>query len=401
MTITDAAGTVIAEQNFDAWGRKRNPANWQYTAVPLTPAWLYRGYTSNEHLPHFTLINMNGRMYDPIQGRMLSPDNYVATPFGTQGYNRYTYANNNPLSYVDPDGNFPIIAAAIIGGFIKGMQYDMSGKGSFLGGFWRGALLGAAGGYAGTLAPIGILPGMAYGVGTGALLGGISAGLDGNNIWNGAMKGGILGGITGGIIGGIEAGGLNANIWTGQRPLEYTPVSLAGLPTGGASAPYSDEYLHSLYNTNYPNTKGMNWMSMKHAPKGTEFLPDGTWMYNKQNVLAITKGRVWKHGGISNVYFSRAAFASSERLAHTMAHELGHVTHNYLGLHSLGAEEQSHPEIGLRTESHRAIEKMTNRLNIINGWKVAQTADYMNYHLADDRLYNPLLFLIKKIILPQ
>jgi len=72
--------------------------------VPAVPAWLYRGFTGHEHLTQFALINMNGRMYDPVQGRMLSPDNYVSTPFGTQGYNRYSYANNNPPSYTDPDG---------------------------------------------------------------------------------------------------------------------------------------------------------------------------------------------------------------------------------------------------------------------------------------------------------
>ena len=34
-----------------------------------------RGFTSHEHLPEFGLINMNGRMYDPVLGRFLSPDN--------------------------------------------------------------------------------------------------------------------------------------------------------------------------------------------------------------------------------------------------------------------------------------------------------------------------------------
>ncbi|GAB6013453.1 RHS repeat-associated core domain-containing protein [Viscerimonas tarda] len=34
----------------------------------------YRGYTGHEHLPEFSLINMNGRVYDPVLGRFLSPD---------------------------------------------------------------------------------------------------------------------------------------------------------------------------------------------------------------------------------------------------------------------------------------------------------------------------------------
>ena len=47
---------------------------------------------------------MNGRMYDPVIGRVLSPDNYVQDPTNTQSYNRYSYCLNNPLRYTDPSG---------------------------------------------------------------------------------------------------------------------------------------------------------------------------------------------------------------------------------------------------------------------------------------------------------
>jgi len=47
---------------------------------------------------------MNGRMYDPVIGRVLSPDNYVQDPTNTQCYNRYSYCLNNPLRYTDPSG---------------------------------------------------------------------------------------------------------------------------------------------------------------------------------------------------------------------------------------------------------------------------------------------------------
>jgi RHS repeat-associated protein len=104
LTVTDASATVVAQQNFDAWGRNRNPADWTYASIPTVPSWLYRGYTGHEMLPQFALINMNGRMYDPILGRMLSADNVIHDPTGTQYYNRYSYAFNNPLKYTDPTG---------------------------------------------------------------------------------------------------------------------------------------------------------------------------------------------------------------------------------------------------------------------------------------------------------
>jgi hypothetical protein len=47
---------------------------------------------------------MNGRVYDPLIGQFLSPDNYIQDPTFTQNYNRYTYCLNNPLKYVDPSG---------------------------------------------------------------------------------------------------------------------------------------------------------------------------------------------------------------------------------------------------------------------------------------------------------
>jgi len=93
--------------SFDPWGRRRNPTDWTFTAVPTEDNYLIdRGFTGHEHLDLFGLVNMNARMYDPLLGRMLSPDNYVQAPGSSQGYNRYSYAMNNPLVFTDPSGEF-------------------------------------------------------------------------------------------------------------------------------------------------------------------------------------------------------------------------------------------------------------------------------------------------------
>ena len=47
---------------------------------------------------------MNGRIYDPVLGRFLSPDPFIQAPFNSQNYNRYTYVLNNPLTLTDPSG---------------------------------------------------------------------------------------------------------------------------------------------------------------------------------------------------------------------------------------------------------------------------------------------------------
>ncbi|HNR05909.1 MAG TPA: FG-GAP-like repeat-containing protein [Saprospiraceae bacterium] len=147
LNVTNNIGTVVHNQNFDAWGRYRNYSNWTYSGVTAPPIWLTRGFTGHEHLELFKLINMNGRLYDPIVGRMLAVDNYVQFPEFSQAFNRYSYVLNNPLKYNDPSGEIiPLVfaGAALIGGglnlwsnfskvqnFGQGLSYFMSG---FLGG---------------------------------------------------------------------------------------------------------------------------------------------------------------------------------------------------------------------------------------------------------------------------
>ena len=103
MKVITASGTTIEEHSYDAWGNHRKPANWDTLTFSSTLG-INRGYTGHEMLPMFQLINMNGRMYDPVIGRMLAPDNYVADATNAQDFNRYSYVRNNPLKYIDPSG---------------------------------------------------------------------------------------------------------------------------------------------------------------------------------------------------------------------------------------------------------------------------------------------------------
>jgi len=82
---------------------RRNPTNWTYTSVP-TATNTRHGFTGHEHLDKFALINMNGRVYDPVIGRFLSPDPVLQDPANAQNYNKYSYVLNNPLKYTDPSG---------------------------------------------------------------------------------------------------------------------------------------------------------------------------------------------------------------------------------------------------------------------------------------------------------
>jgi len=101
--VNEKSGTEYF--SFDAWGRRRNAQTWAYTNMPISFG-TTRGFTMHEHLDEFKLINMNGRVYDPLVGRFISPDPFVQLPDYSQSYNRYSYAFNNPLRFSDPSGFF-------------------------------------------------------------------------------------------------------------------------------------------------------------------------------------------------------------------------------------------------------------------------------------------------------
>ena len=101
--VTDQSGSVVDSYSFDAWGNRRSTSDWTASETGITHLFS-RGFTGHEHLDEFGLINMNGRCYDPLLGRFLSPDPDLQDPSNIQNYNRYSYCLNNPLKYTDPSG---------------------------------------------------------------------------------------------------------------------------------------------------------------------------------------------------------------------------------------------------------------------------------------------------------
>lgn len=94
---------LVEEYSYDAWGKRRDPTTWE--AISGTPdLGSDRGYTGHEMLDLLSLVHMNGRIYDPEIGRMLSPDPIIQAVGNSQSYNRYSYTWNRPLSGTDPSG---------------------------------------------------------------------------------------------------------------------------------------------------------------------------------------------------------------------------------------------------------------------------------------------------------
>ena len=236
--IINEDGTLRQELSYDAWGRLRNPDTHQLYAVGKEPKLLLdRGYTGHEYLPWFGLINMNARLYDPVLGRFLSPDPYVQMPDFTQNFNRYSYCLNNPLKYVDKDGEFwflPAIIAFVVNyattGITKG-DWGLKNIGSSL--VMSAVALvsyGVGMGITGALAKTAILSqsvigGISAGV-AGSVTGAMSSLMAGGNIGRGALIG-FVSGLVGNALSGINM----KSIW-----LEGVSNVAAGGLIGGATS---------------------------------------------------------------------------------------------------------------------------------------------------------------------
>ncbi len=227
LALTDENGNLLEKYAYDPWGARRNPTDW--TQKDSRTSWIVnRGYTGHEHLDAFGIINMNGRVYDPLTAQFFSPDPNLDGS-NWLSYNRYGYCLNNPFKYSDPSGNTPLLAAAFVGGFINVFTQGLSGNinsfGDFLMSFGVGALAGLTGAWIGGLvaAPASSITSISAAI-TNAGTMGATAGAAGGfvigtgNAWmSGAsfedgLKAGLVGAGTGFITGGglgVLAGGAN------------------------------------------------------------------------------------------------------------------------------------------------------------------------------------------------
>ena len=169
--ITDECGNQLEKLSFDAWGNIRNSEKWDEDVESYEV--LYdRGFTGHEHLWDFGLINMNGRLYDPLMSMMLSPDNNIQIPQSSQNFNRYSYCLNNPLRYYDPTGELvESVVLGVVGGAAK-LVFNARNIDSF----GEAALLFGVGFVKGFLTEVTMGQSWFLQVGVGAITEGIMAG---------------------------------------------------------------------------------------------------------------------------------------------------------------------------------------------------------------------------------
>jgi RHS repeat-associated protein len=145
MTIARVVNNQPTYLHFDALGSPVGGTNssgsvsfyeW-YTPFGIT----LNNHSSNDNQAGFTghikdsdtgLVYMQARYYDPVIGRFYSNDPVDAVSFlsegNVQGFGRYTYVNNNPYKYTDPDGKALNFITGGIGALVGGVSGAISAR---------------------------------------------------------------------------------------------------------------------------------------------------------------------------------------------------------------------------------------------------------------------------------
>ncbi len=144
------------------------PTSSDYTAFGNTTC---KGFTGHEMVDSVSLVHMNGCVYDPYLGRFLSADSVIQSLGATESINRYAYAWNDPLRYVDPTGHsLGSFLKSLITAVVSFVVYAIADY--FFGPLVALFAAGFAGGFTGALLATGSLSAaLSAGLISGAMLG--------------------------------------------------------------------------------------------------------------------------------------------------------------------------------------------------------------------------------------
>ena len=113
IAITDTAGTIVANYEYDAWGKVLNvytvnEDNAEQIEVANANPLRYRGYYYDTETGYYYL---QSRYYDASICRFINADIFEIASITKNivaGTNLFSYCNNNPINYIDPNGTFRI-----------------------------------------------------------------------------------------------------------------------------------------------------------------------------------------------------------------------------------------------------------------------------------------------------
>lgn len=104
IAILNTSGTTVVEYTYDAWGNLLTTSGSMADTLGEANSLRYRGYVYDTETG---LYYLQSRYYDPEMGRFINADAFASTGQGLLGNNMFTYCLNNPVNFVDRDGENP------------------------------------------------------------------------------------------------------------------------------------------------------------------------------------------------------------------------------------------------------------------------------------------------------
>ena len=122
VAILDSTGTMVVNYYYDAYGVLLQTGGTMAATLGTLNPLTYRGYVYDHETG---LYYPQSRYYNPAIRQFMSPDAFVSTGQGVNGYNMFAYCGNNPVNYSDPAGTMMVIDKRGLGG---GGSVDDSAK---------------------------------------------------------------------------------------------------------------------------------------------------------------------------------------------------------------------------------------------------------------------------------
>jgi len=92
--MANTSGGIVLSRNYEPYGTIYGALGNSNTAYGFTSEWT----------DGTGLVNLRARYYAPTQGRFMSRDRWGGVYFQPISYNKWIYANANPIAYLDPSG---------------------------------------------------------------------------------------------------------------------------------------------------------------------------------------------------------------------------------------------------------------------------------------------------------
>jgi len=111
MACTLKEQTMMNKYKYDPWG------NLLAETETVSNSYRYAGYRWDKETG---LYYLQARYYSPTIFRFLSKDKDSGFRRNPQSLNKYTYAGNNPLTFIEQEGQMPILAGLLLKGAAEG-----------------------------------------------------------------------------------------------------------------------------------------------------------------------------------------------------------------------------------------------------------------------------------------